>query len=223
MSAMVDITGRVFGRLTALYPVEKRSKDKKICWKCRCVCGKLVVVSGAPLRRGLTKSCGCLQAENRKKTIHKAINAKRTHGKSHTPIYWRWMSMKARCYYKKNPMYHCYGGRGIAVCKRWHFFENFLKDMGEPPPKHKTEGRYTIERLDSEGDYCPENCIWATFYTQANNTRRNHRITFQNKTKTVAQWARITGISAPNIERRLRVLKWSIQKTLTTPVHTYRT
>jgi len=95
-----------------------------------------------------------------------------------------WACMKNRCSNPNNSRYHCYGGRGIQVCERWLSFDNFYEDMGEPPIGH------TLNRIDNEGDYCKDNCNWATPLEQANNTRRNAMVSYEGKTQSLAEWAR---------------------------------
>ena len=119
--------------------------------------------------------------------------------------------MKSRTTNPKNIGYHRYGGRGIRVCERWLKYENFKADMGEPP-----EGM-TLERIDNNGPYSPENCRWATRTEQNNNTRSNRMLTFRGKTQTIMQWAREIGVSFQVLWYRI-ARGWSVDRALTTPL-----
>lgn len=120
--------------------------------------------------------------------------------------------MKKRCSYKKSKHYKNYGGRGIRVCKRWlNSFENFYADMGSRP-----SSKYSIDRINNDGDYKPSNCRWATRKEQCNNTRQNHIITYNGVTLTMTQWARKIGLTRNVLKRRL-ALNWSVERSLNTP------
>ena len=129
------------------------------------------------------------------------------HGKSRSPIYLCWQNIRQRCFNPKMPHYERYGGRGITVCDRWMVFENFVADMGERPPN------MTLERIDNDGPYSPENCRWATRKEQSNNRFCNVRITYNNETLTVAQWSERTGIHHNTISLRLEK-RWPTEKIL---------
>ena len=120
--------------------------------------------------------------------------------------------MLARCYNPKNKYYKNYGGRGVRVCERWHIFENFYADMGDPP-----EGM-TLDRKDNDGDYCKENCHWATREEQMNNMRNNVWYEYQGENKTLTQWARHLDMKVITLWSRLNVSRWSIERAFTTPV-----
>jgi len=134
------------------------------------------------------------------------------HGMSNTRVFKIWMGIIDRC---RNDRSGNYGKRGIKVCESWlESFDNFYADMGEPPTV-----KHSIDRKDVNGDYEPSNCRWATRTTQARNTRHNTVITFQGESRLLVEWSEITGIKPATICVRLYKLGWSIEKTLTTPVH----
>lgn len=180
--AKIDISGIRFGRVVASHTV-----DSKGNWMCFCDCGKSKVISSGALRRGATVSCGCYQSEvaSRAASIHK-----RKHGMDGTPVYKIWVHMRQRCQNPKAPNYRLYGGRGISVCQAWWKFENFLSDMGDRPSPE-----YSIDRIDSNGDYEPSNCRWATKTQQSNNSRTNRRLEHKGMVMTMAEWASKLGMN----------------------------
>lgn len=206
MPKLVDLTGKQFGRLTVLGQ-RKPGVGRQWRWLCQCDCGKIIWVIGQAIRTGHTKSCGCLRRESNSasKTIH---------GLSRTKFYRTWKNIIARCYNPKCPAFCWYGGRGIHVCDRWRCsVENFAADMGIPPGP-----QYTVDRIDNDGDYCPENCHWATQKQQSRNTRRSRVITFNGATRTFSEWAETTGIHPRTIKNRIDSYGWTPERTLTTPV-----
>lgn len=171
----VDMLGQKYGRLTVIR-IAGRNRHGQIEWNCACECGGYSVVVGSQLRYGITKSCGCLHREL-------TSAASTTHGMSKTPIYAIWHSMVDRCHLSSSHAYDRYGARGIKVCARWRDFENFYADMGNRP-----EGM-SLERIDNDGDYSPDNVKWATQKEQANNRRCNVKYQYGDEELTLAQWA----------------------------------
>ena len=183
----IDLTGTRYSRLVAIKYSRTGSGYKG--WECMCDCGNTVVVHTQSLRRGLTKSCGCLQQESRTK-----------HGKYKTLEYNTWRRIKSRCVDKSKHNYYLYGGRGIKVCDRWvNSFENFLEDMGERPSKD-----HSIDRIDNDGDYSPENCRWATKQQQIDNKRNSITINYKGKKLTPKQAAAEYGLNAHTLRGRVR-------------------
>jgi hypothetical protein len=133
-----------------------------------------------------------------------------------SPLYRRWGDMKTRCSNPNFKQYADYGGRGIKVCERWRHFANFAEDMGPT-----FQPQLSLDRIDDDGDYCPENCRWADAYTQANNTRRNRRIEYRGEALTVNEWARRVGMKRSTLWLRYHTLAWPIDKCLETPVKEY--
>jgi hypothetical protein len=201
MGAALDLSGRVFYRLTVLKKKKHRDPTGLIYWLCRCACGQEVVVKGSILSRGRVRSCGCLQKEAAQRTAKHGI----VHGMTGTTTYQTWRSMLKRCELPSVPSYGNYGARGITVCERWKTFVNFLADMGESPKG------MTIDRKENNGNYEPHNCRWATDEQQANNRRTNIYVTHNGITKSVAQWAKLTGINRQTLYWRVRQ-KWSIDR-----------
>lgn len=190
-----------FGRLIAQ---EAATKNGHTAWLCLCDCGATHVVCTSHLRSGYSRSCGCLKAEI------VAAGANTRHGMRHTKTYDSWCSLKGRCLNPNDSAFFKYGGRGIKVCVRWMLFENFLADMGACP-----DGK-TIDRINNDGNYEPGNCRWATPKEQANNTRRNHILTLNGESMTIAQWAERIGETSYFIKNRIKY-GWPVERILTEP------
>lgn len=206
--AFVDLTGRRFGRLLVLKVAGKDKQNKRV-WECLCDCGNLTIVRGSTLVEGKTRSCGCY---GRERAIETLAVASITHGKSADPVYYIWEGMKARCYNENSDSYSRYGGRGIKVCDTWlNSFEAFYKDMGDPPVG------YTLDRVDNNGDYCKENCRWATASEQARNRSSCKIITLGGKTKPLIEWLEDFGMPRETYYSRIKS-GLSPEQALLTPI-----
>lgn len=198
------VVGDRFGRLLVLAVINKDRCGQKFL--CRCDCGKDRSVYSHNIRSGKTKSCGCLHRETTRlrSTVH---GAKRNGIK--TPEYGTWQAMLSRCINQNDGSFPDYGGRGIQVCKRWiESFQNFLDDVGLRPT-----GK-TLDRINNDGNYEPNNCHWATKKQQARNTRTNRWIEFNGQKKVLAQWADDLEI-APNVLVQRLKRGWPIERALT--------
>jgi len=168
--------GTQFGRLTV---VSEQQHSGRRHWICKCECGSIKTIVATSVRKGLTKSCGCLWRESITR-----------HGKVNTPEHSVWRQMRSRCSNPNHPEACNYLLRGIRVCERWNDFQNFLADMGPRPSE-----RHSLDRINNDLGYSPNNCRWATDVQQLNNTRRNHYLCYQGKRITVAQLEREIGLS----------------------------
>lgn len=176
-----DLTGMTFHRLTVLEFFE--NKNNRNYWKCRCECGNIINASTNQLKSGHTKSCGCFRSDTTK-IVHKK------HGKKHIRLYKTWCGMKARCNNPNEKSYIDYGKRGISVCIEW---ENDFSTFYDWAMDNGYKDNLTIDRINTNGNYCPENCRWITKAEQANNTRRNIMIEFLGINKSLKQWTDYMG------------------------------
>ena len=206
------LIGKKVNRLTVIERAQNYVSPKgksHTMLKCKCDCGEIVVLDKYFVTKGIVKSCGCLQKEVASKMSKK-------HGMHGTHIYIVWDDMIGRCYRKSNPRYNNYGERGIIVCDEWRQFEQFYEHVSKLPNYNKKG--YTLDRIDSDGNYEPNNVRWADNETQANNKTSNHYVTYDGKTQTVTQWAREKGLKPSTLINRLDTLHWNVEKALNTPV-----
>ena len=201
-----------FGRLVVIDQAEDSvtpSGRHHKRWLCQCDCGNVKEINADNLTRGLTLSCGCLQKEQTKQTRSK-------HGDTDSRLYNVWCSMKSRCYTKSSTSYHRYGGRGIKVCDEWlNSYEAFRiwaystgYDIDAP------RGKCTLDRIDNNIGYSPENCRWVTQRTQMNNVSYNHYETYNGETHTIAEWARLYDMPYNKLLQRLDRYGMDIAKAL---------
>ena len=203
-----DMIGKRYGRLV-VQSIDHYEYDKN-GWKryyllCKCDCGSTKVILAYSLTKGLTKSCGCYNKE-------KTGNLFRKHGKSNTRICHIWRDMHRRCENKNRKSYKRYGGRGITVCEDWsgdHGFENFY----EWSMSHGYSDDLTIDRIDNDKGYSPDNCRWTDYQTQANNSSWNTWIDYNGEKHTLAEWGRICNLEPSRISSRIKN-GWSIGESL---------
>jgi len=191
-----DLTGKVFGKLTVLKEAARR--NGRIVWLCLCECGNKSIIQTSNLTNGHTKSCQCLRRSK--------------NGSSQLDVYNIWKGMIARCHKPQNEAYEDYGGRGIVVCKRWHNIANFIADMKERP-----SSQHTIDRIDNNKGYSPNNCRWATRVEQGRNKRNNKIIKINGVEKCLSEWVEQYKTQHSMVYARIFRRGWDPVKALTEP------
>lgn len=201
----LDLTGQRFERLLVMQRVEN---NKYGCsqWFCQCDCGKEKIILGNNLVRNITKSCGCLLKENKGPTLKHGHAQNRKRSKT----YIAWHDMLQRCNNPKDEIYKYYGARGIKVCNRWLEFKNFLEDVGEIPKS------LTLDRIDNNKGYYPENCKLSTMKEQSRNKRSNVNISYDGKTWCLNDLAKKHNVHKDTLRYRLKI-GLSIEEALTPP------
>lgn len=197
MSRVINYARQVFGRLTVIEPLYDRGGRFSSIWICKCSCGNETRVDINNVKRGRTKSCGC---------IHKEAVTK--HGMSRTVEHAAWRAMLDRCYREQNREYHRYGGRGITVCDEWKEFEAFYRDMGDrPSPDH------SLDREDNDKGYYKENCRWVTLDVQLRNMSTNVVYERNGQRKILTDWCNELGLNYNTVVSRLR-RGWSFERAI---------
>lgn len=198
---LIDLTGQRFGRLLVIKKCGR--KGRSVAWLCRCDCGSEKIMKGCALLRGV-QSCGCLRKDKLLERISR-------HGLCGQRIYGIWAGMLQRCSNQKQRNYSRYGGRGITVCDEWRQdFEAFYNWA----MAHGYKDGLTIDRIDNDKGYYPDNCRWITMKNQANNRHNNHYLEFNGHRHTISEWSELLGINKHTIRCRLK-RGWSIERTLT--------
>lgn len=209
MNSFEDLSGKKFGKLTAIRRTDdyiSPSGHHATRWLCQCDCGNTVYIAAHQLKSGKTKSCGCYQKE-------RASESNRTHGLSKERLYFTWKDMRSRCQNPRSKEYANYGGRGILLCKEW---EDYLK-FREWALSHGYQENLTIDRIDNDKGYCPENCRWATRTQQNRNMRRNHHVTYHGKDYIAAELARKAGIGKSVFLNRIMNEGFTVEEAVELP------
>lgn len=195
MGKFIDLTGKRFGKLIALKKVGIKRNCESI-WLCKCDCGNISNVEGANLRRGHTKSCGCSKKEYQSQSLTKIKNA----NKRLCRIFYE---MKDRCLNYKLKYYKNYGGRGIKICNEWLDKKNGRINFYNWAMQNGYTDNLTLDRIDNNGNYEPNNCRWVTRKEQQNNRRNNRYITYKGETYIMKQWSEIFNIKYSTIKTRI--------------------
>lgn len=210
MGKALDLTDRQFDRLRVIRQAESlRRPNGKLRrrWLCQCECGNLITVLGENLISGNTKSCGCYHRDLMREKL-------RTHGDTDARLYNIWCAIKRRCFNPSVPEYARYGGRGISMCSVWaesyEAFKAWAMQTGYDP--NAPRGACTIDRIDNDGNYEPENCRWVSQREQMNNVSYNRHITYHDETHTVAEWSRLTGIPYATLLQRLTRYSMDVER-----------
>jgi hypothetical protein len=189
---IINLTGKKFGRLTVVSIDTERTSSGQLKWVCKCECGNAVSICGQSLRESATLSCGCYHSDE--------LTSRNTkHGMSYSPEYNTWLNIKDRCTKPSCDKYQFYGGRGIEVCERWLSFDNFFSGMGLRP-----SAKHSIERRDNNGNYEPNNCVWATKPEQDRNKRSNRWIEYNGKRMIAKDWSDLIGIKSARFRYLLK-------------------
>lgn len=202
MPRFVDFTNVRVGKLTVIERTNSTKRGESR-WVCKCDCGGSIVLTRRQLQKGRIDNCGCVS-----KPHHNA-----THGYSNTPLYNHWKAMLYRCENPKNQAYKYYGQRGITVCEEWHDFMKFKAWVEATKPNND----YTVDRIDNNKGYSPDNCRWASKKVQANNRRSNREFEYQGETHNLTQWCGILNLDYKRVHNRIAKLGWDFEKAITLP------
>lgn len=195
MRRVNDLTGKRFGMLTVL-GIDDRG-TRKTYWMCQCDCGNVKSVRSDSLQNGAIKSCGCLK----KKQDSVNLTANHSHKMSKTRLYEEWQGMKGRCFNRNNARFARYGGRGVTVCDEWRYdFSAFAEWAIENGYNEKL----TLDRIDNDKSYSPDNCRWADVKTQSRNRSTNVAITIGNSTRTLTEWCEVFDLDPHAVFARYR-------------------
>ena len=212
MGTFVDITNQKYGRLTVIKRAEDRvspAGKHRVMWTCQCECGRIKDISADNLKGGKTLSCGCLQKQRVQETIGK-------HGDTDSRLYNVWSAIKRRCYKDYEPKFSRYGGRGIKMCDEWRDdYTAFMEwSLANGYRYDMQRGECTLDRINNDGDYSPDNCRWVSLKKQANNRATNRYITFNGETHTIAEWADIVHIPYERLYQRITKYGYEFERAI---------
>lgn len=218
------VEGQKFNKLTIVkldHIEEKQYKKHSFhleYYLCRCECGQEKIILKNQITGGYVKSCGCLLKSKEK--IQKLKEHSTTHGFSKTRLYKLWIGIKTRCYNPKRQGFYLYGGRGIKMCPEWEKdFLSFRKwALNNGYNENAKRGEYTIDRIDVNGDYSPENCRFISIKEQMNNRRKTTFITYKGQTKPMSEWCKEYGIKINTAHKRIK-MGWDLDKVFNEPIN----
>ena len=215
MTPVINLLGKKFNRLTVVARAEN-NKQGKTRWLCKCECGNTKIILGDSLRSGKTTSCGCVHSEISKQVFKKKSTK---HDMCYSRIYKIWRGIEQRCYYPKHASYKYYGAKGIKVCQEW--LEDFMNFYNWAINNGYSDD-LTIDRINVNGNYEPNNCRWINSKEQARNRGNNHLFTFRGETHCITEWAEIYNLSVGLLNNRISKCKWDFEKAITTPIRKKR-
>lgn len=216
-----DITGMRSGKLVAVDRAEDHispNGTRRTMWNCLCDCGNMTVVRTDGITSGRTTSCGCARIEGIRRATAEGRMGHTKYGESRERLHNIWYLIKYRCENETSPAYKNYGGRGIRMCKEWSDDESGYNAFKEWALSNGYSKELSIDRIDNDGDYEPDNCRWADCYTQANNKRINVYYEYNGESRTLPQWEKVCGIPWKNLWGRIRRNGWTIERALTQPM-----
>lgn len=215
MPKLNDLTGKRFGTLTVLGRAANRTTpngNRFTYWLCKCDCGTLKEIRAEHLKAGKIVSCGCQQSKNG------TANPAYKHGGTGTRLYYVWNGMHQRCYNPNNERYSSYGGRGIRVCAEWDDFATFRDwALSAGYDESASYGECTLDRINVNGNYCPDNCRWVNEAVQSRNRTTNIYLTYKGETKVLKDWARMLKTDGQVLKRRIEK-GWTPEQIIETPI-----
>jgi hypothetical protein len=213
-----EYIGLTFEKLTVIGVSKRNQNEKRYYLDCQCECGNIIRLLPYQIKKHQVKSCGCLRTQAAKNARSYIANHFENDRSKH-PLYWIWYQMINRCENQNSKYYNRYGGRGISVCEEWHDFNNFV--LWSDSVNGRPRG-YSLDRINNDGNYEPNNCRWTTNFQQGINKSSNILVEYKGQTKTLMEWSLITGIRWTTLYHRF-TRGWDVDKMLSTPPKINRT